>query len=105
MARTKRHPAWTWTMSEFSGDANSWWKEHLEKRYHLPIEKLMAKRNIQGKSDGIQRNAPKHYRQTLNRKFRAKQNQALRNAIIQSKDFDAIIIMPRSPRNANWMWF
>ena len=105
MARTKRHPAWTWTMSEFEGPENDWWRKMQEKRYKLPIDKLVKVMNIKGQADGIGRNAPKHYRKTLNRKFRAKQNQALRNAIAQSKDMDAIIIMPRSPRNANWMWF
>lgn len=105
MARTKRHPAWTSKASDFEGEFNEWWLRIQQRRYRLPIPQLVKVMNAHGQADGISRNAPKHYRQTLNRKFRAKQNQALRNAIIQSKDLDAIIIMPRSPRNANWMWF
>ena len=103
MARTKRHPAWTWKMSEFEGPENNWWRIHIEKRHHMPIERLVKVMNIKGKADGIQRNAPKRYRQTINREFRAKQNQAIRSAFAQSKDMDALIIEPRSRHNANWM--
>ena len=53
MARTKRHPAWTWKISEFEGDANKWWREWNERVHNMPVERLVQVMNRKGEADGF----------------------------------------------------
>ena len=51
------------------------------------------------------RNAPKHFRQTLNRKIRSRANNEIRTFVANHEDFEDFYLRTKPKRDALWLWW
>lgn len=85
-------------------DVNDAWDVKWHGRGKTTLRALMSDRWTDKHSG--HRNAPKHFRQVLNRKKRSRMNNELRTLIANRVDYEDFYLKHSRPkRDAAWLWF
>ena len=121
MSRTYRRDSWCgniinikrpWTDAEIEEENNHrgyhlWFDPTCEwdvRRYNTRNPRAVFCHRWLDKKSGT-RNAPKHFRQVLNRKMRSRANNEIRTFVANRVDYEEFYMKTKPKRDALWLWW
>ena len=121
MSRTYRRDSWygnianikrPWTDAEIEEENNRrgpllWFDPTCEwdvRRYNTLNHRAAFCHRWTDKKSGT-RNAPKHFRQVLNRKIRSRANNEIRTFVANHADYEEFYMKTKPKRDALWLWW